>query len=503
MMTAIHTAGGQADTLEQVIAGVHSYCRRNAGALVAELSDFVRVPNNVFEPEAIQRNARHLEVMLERRGFSTEQWPTPSGRPLVFAELPAPGASRTLLIYSHYDGVPVEEDAWHSNPYEPVLRDHAPLGADDDWSTISLPANGVYQPEWRLYGRSVADSKNALVAVLGAIDALRAQGRSPQVHLKLLLDGEEEEESPGLPTALTAHSERLAADLMISASGETHQSGRPTVELGMRGILLFELTVHTALVDLHSGHFGNFAPNAALRLAQLLSTLKHFDGTVAVQGFYDEVVPLSASEREALNAIPQLEPQLLERFGIARPEVTGRLLQELINQPTLNMRGLQGGFVGAAARNSIPRSATADIDVRLVKGMDPQRTFVRILAHVERQGYHVVDHPPTAEELRAHPWLVQATLKAGFRAERVPLDEPRAQSIVRAVTAATDPPVVVMPTSGGSLPIYLFAERGLPVISVPISNYDCNQHTADENLQLGFLFRAVAIFAALLSRMPE
>jgi acetylornithine deacetylase/succinyl-diaminopimelate desuccinylase-like protein len=476
---------------------IRQYRQAHAAEIVKELVEFVRIANNVYVVENILQNARALQAMLQRRGVRTELWATASGRPLVFGELACPGATDTLLIYGHYDGVPAEAERWHSDPYEPVLRTHLPAGPDADWSTIPFPADGQYEGTWRLFGRSVADSKNGIVAVLAALDALRATGQGPGVNLKFLFDGEEEMESPCLPTALVTYRDRLQADLMIQACGERHQSGRPTVTLGIRGILMFDLTVYTSAVALHSGHFGNFAPSAAFRLAHLLATMKGADGRITIDGFYDDVIPLTDGEQAAIRRIPRVEAAVCRQFGIARPEVDGPLLQELINQPTLNVRGIRSGFVGEEARNIVPNTAVADFDVRLVKGMDPDRTLACIVAHIRRQGWYVVEREPSLAELQAHPLVVRVRKRAGFPAVRTPLESPVAARVVAAAEGAGVGPLVVMPTEGGSLAMHLFEGIGIPFAGLPPSNFDCNQHTDDENLQLDHLFAAVDMFAAL------
>lgn len=482
--------------MQQALDGIRAYRQRHAAAIIRELVEFVRQPNNVFVASEIQANARFLQGLMERRGIRTRLLETASGRPAVFGELLTEGATTTILCYGHYDGVPVERDQWHSDPYEPVLRAGLPRGEADDWSTMPLEQER-YAESWRLFGRSVADSKNTILAILTALDALRALGRAVGVNLKFLFDGEEEQESPGLAACLAAHKEQLQADFLISCSGETHQSGLPTIEFGVRGILQFDLTAYTSTVELHSGHFGNFGPNAAFRLAELLTAMKDRDGRVLIPGFYDQVVPLTAAELEAIDRIPRIEGRIQSEFGIARPDGSGAILQRLVNQPTLNVRGLTAGYVGEAGRNIIPRTALAEFDVRLVKGMEPEATLAAIVAHIEAQGWTVLLHQPSREELLAHERVIHLNRRAGFPSTRTPLDSPVAQMVVRAVARAVDQPVVVMPSEGGSLPLYLFEQIGIPFVGLPTSNFDCNQHTADENLQLGYLFQAIDLFGSL------
>lgn len=476
---------------------IRRYRQEHAGRIVHELVALVRVPNNVYLVEQVQRNSRVVKALLEQRGIRAELWPTATGKPLVYGELLSPGATETVLVYGHYDGVPAERERWHSDPYEPVLRTHMPVGAEAVWSSFAVPAVGPFDDNWRLFGRSVADSKNAIVAMLAALDALRAAGMQPGVNLKFLFDGEEELESPCLPATLERYQDRLKADVMISASGERHQSGRPTVEFGIRGILMFDLTVYTASVAMHSGHFGHFAPSAVFQLSHLLASMKGRDGRVLIEGFCDEVEPLSASEQQAIRQIPSVEERVRRQFGIARAEVEGKRLQELINLPTLNVRGVRSGFVGEEARNIIPNVALADCDVRLVRAMDPDRTLACVAAHIELQGWTVLAHEPSREELLAHGPVVRLRKRSGFPAARTPLDSPIAGRLVAALERAAQEPLVVMPSEGGSLPMCLFEQIGLPFVGLPTSNFDCNQHTDDENLQLKYLFEAVDLFASL------
>jgi acetylornithine deacetylase/succinyl-diaminopimelate desuccinylase-like protein len=483
------------ESADAVLAQVREYRAAHAAEIVRELAELVAVPNDVRDEGQLEANARVIREMLERRGMTTELLRTAGGRPAVFGELRVPGAAATLLLYGHYDGVPAEREGWHSDPYLPVLRAGPP--AVGGWETIPLPEAGPMDGAWRLYGRSVADSKNAIVAIIAALDALAGAGAPPRVNLKLLLDGEEEQESPGLPELVATHAEKLRADLLISASGEVHQSGLPTVAYGVRGALVFDATVHTAAEALHSGHFGGFAPNAAMRMAELLTSLKGPDGRVRVEGFHDDALPLSTAEREAVQAVPRVEGDVRRRFAIAEPEAPGRLLQELINEPTLNVRGVQAGFTGEAARNIVPHEARASFDARLVKGMDPERTMRRITDHLQREGWRVLDRDPSTDEIRTHPRLVVLRTRGGFPAARTPLDTPVARTFLAAVRRAAGAGLVVEPTEGGSLALHLFERLGIPVVTLPTSNYDCNQHTADENLELRRLFEGVDTFASL------
>ncbi|MGV3464957.1 MAG: M20/M25/M40 family metallo-hydrolase [Heyndrickxia sp.] len=464
----------------------------NLKQYIKELMDFTSIPNNVYDPNQIRNNAEFLKSIMERKGITTELLETPTNRPLVFGELITPGAEQTILIYSHFDGVPVEEESWNSPPYKPVLRkslDGESLNIED------IPSNDIQN--YRIIGRSIADSKNSIIASLVAIDILRQENIFPKINIKFLFDSEEEVESPSLKELLSLHEDKMKADLVISASGETHQSGLPTIELGFRGILQFNISVYTGAVDLHSGHFGNFLPNAAFHLSTLISSMKDEKGKVSIIGFYDDVTPMTAIEKKIIKEIPQIENDIRGMFGIKKPEMDGLSLQELINLPTLNVRGLSGGYVAESGRNIIPSQSTAEFDVRLVKGMDPDIILHLVKVHILEQGWTLMEENPTLEDLQALGKIAVVEQKAGFPATKTSYDSKEAQYVIKAVKKVFGNDIVIMPTEGGSLPLYIFENINIPVIGLPTSNFDCNQHTHNENLRVDFFKRAVETFLSL------
>ncbi|WP_442599757.1 M20/M25/M40 family metallo-hydrolase [Neobacillus sp. D3-1R] len=474
---------------KQIIANLPAYLK--------ELIDFVKVPNNVFNLDQVVENANFLIEIMKKRGIKVEVIPTKTGRPLIYGELFKNPSNKNILIYGHYDGVPVEADKWNSDPYQPIFRRSEGGGLDfnDDEDYLT--------GEWRVYGRSIADSKNAIIAILLSLDLLEEKEILPGVNIKFLFDGEEEIESPSLEECLTANPDMWKADLMISASGEVHQSGLPTVELGVRGMLQVDITTYTSVMNLHSGHFGNFAPNAALDLSYLLSSMKDRSGKVCVKGFYDEVQELTDSELKVMDCIPAIEAEICQNFGIMEPEMKGLSLQRMINLPTLNIRGLAGGFLGEEARNIIPSNASAELDIRLVKGMNPEVTFEKIKQHIIDLGWTVLEKDPSREEMLKFRKIVKMTKKAGFSATKTNLDSKEAQHVINVLKQLYKDQMVVMPTEGGSLPLYLFERLGIPVVCLPTSNYDCNQHTNNENLRIDHFVRAIELFTTLFMKEME
>jgi acetylornithine deacetylase/succinyl-diaminopimelate desuccinylase-like protein len=486
----------------QVVQEVRDYRMDNEDRIVRELTEFLAIPNVASDTPNIQKNAAHLVEMLEARGIETHLLPVSGRGPVVYGKLTAPDATRTVIFYAHYDGQPVDPAAWtDGKPFEPVLRSGA---IEAGGKRIPFPENSmrrpaVYNDDWRIYARSSSDDKSPIVALLAALDALRAKKIPLNVNLKFIFEGEEEAGSTNLQRTLDLHKNLLSADLLITADGPVHQSGRQLVFFGNRGEIDMDMTVYGPVRALHSGHYGNWAPNPAMELARLLASMKDADGHVLIDGYYDDIVPLGDAEQHALAEMPNNDAELEHELGIAKPEGGGKKLAELLQLPSLNIRGLRSAYVGEHSQNVVPDKAEASIDARLVKGEDPKGKFEQIAAFVQKQGYYVIDHEPTMDERGTHALIAKLIYHGGYRASRTPMDRPASKALVQLVQGATGGDTVVAPTLGGSVPMYIFEDLGLPWIGVPIVNYDNHQHSSDENLRLGHLWRGMEIYGAILA----
>ncbi|PYR77468.1 MAG: acetylornithine deacetylase [Acidobacteria bacterium] len=466
--------------------------------LVGELLDALAIPNVAADRSNIRKNAEHLRGLFARRGFSSELLET-DGNPLVFSSLTVPGASRTLLLYCHYDGQPVDPRAWkQADPWTPVLR----RGRLDEGAAEIPNARALtrVEPDWRVYARSASDDKSPIIGILAAVDALKAADLAPTSNVKVILDGEEEASSPSLVPAIGRYRDRLKADLMIIVDGPTHSSGRPTVVFGARGIAEVDLTVYGPKSGVHSGNYGNWIPNPAARLASLLASMKDDDGRVLVKGFYDAVAPMSDEERRMLDSVPDDSARMLKTFGVAAPERAFPKLQQAFQYPTLNIRGLASAHVGAGARTIIPDRATAAIDIRLVKETAPADLMAKLRAHVEAQGFHVVDREPDDGTRARYSKIARlAVVGTNTNAFRTSPSNPLARALVDAITRVYAEPPVMIRTAGGTVPIAPFIDAlGFPAVLVPIVNFDNNQHEENENLRLGTWFDGIVTIAAAL-----
>ena len=465
--------------------------------IMGELVEFLSIPNVASDTRNIRLNATKLIEMMARRGIEARLLEG-SGPPAIFGELKTAGATRTIGFYAHYDGQPVEPSKWSTDPFKPALLDK-PLEAGG--RVIPFPKAGTkIDPEWRLYARSASDDKAPIIAMLAALDALKASGAKPTSNLKFLFDGEEEAGSPHLGDIVNGNAQLLGADVWVCADGPVHQSRKQQLYFGVRGIVKVDITVYGANRALHSGHYGNWSPNPAMRLSKLLAGMKDDSGRVLIEGFYDGAVPLGLEEKRALKEMPDTDQALMREYGLAATDGRGRSLGEMINEPSLNVDGLRSEDVGRQSRTIIPSEATATIDLRLVKGIEPRRQVERLIAHIKKQGYLITREEPNLETRLKHPLIARVISEEGYPAVRTPMNLPIVKQIISAVEKAIGQRPVMLPTMGGSGPLWAIdvATRA-PQVGVPIVNHDNNQHSSNENLRIQNLWDGIEIFAALMT----
>lgn len=484
------------------IPAIRNYVQQNAGTIVSEFSSFLSLPNVAADPAGLQKNTVFIMEMMGKRGIQKIQLlnaATAGAPPVVYGEVAVPGAKQTLIFYAHYDGQPVNPAQWAKglDPFQPKLFSGA---IDKGGAGMPFPADGKYNNDWRLYARSASDDKAGVDVILNAYDAVKKSGLTPGCNLKFFFEGEEEAGSVHLNEVLKKYGSLLQSDLWIICDGPVHQSGKKQIIFGVRGDTHIDLTVYASKRPLHSGHYGNWAPNPAMMLAKLLASMKDDNGRVAVKGFYDDVTPLTPSEKKALAEAPSADEQMKQELGISAIDMQGVTLSEAINQPSLNINGIQSGNVGKMASNQIPTYATAVIDLRLVLGNDWRRQQQKLTDHIKAMGYYVTDHEPTDDERVKYAKIIKVIPgDDGYNAQRTPMDLPVIQKVVAAVKTTTGDQLVLQPTSGGSLPLFLFEKYlGAETITVPVANHDNNQHAENENIRIGNLFDGIETMASLM-----
>lgn len=481
---------------------VRNYRKANEHALLSEFMGLLSIPNVVYDTVGIQKTAAYIVKMMEERGIKTTllDATTKGVPPAVYGEVLVPNATKTVVFYAHYDGQPVNPNQWAEGiePFKSVFLD---ASLEKGGKIIPAPkASESINPEWRIYGRSASDDKAGVFSILSAYQTLKKLGIQPSVNLKFFFEGEEEAGSVHLAEILEKHKEKLKSDLWIICDGPVHQSGKKQVVFGVRGDVNMEVKVYASKRPLHSGHYGNWAPNPAMLMAKLLSSMKDDNGKVLIKGFYDDVVPFTETEKKALAKVPPVDEQMRNELGFVRAEGGGKSLVELINLPSLNVNGISSANVGKMAANVIPTSATAALDLRLVLGNDPQQQVQKVIDHIKTQGYYVTQNESiTDEERLKYPLIARVMAQKGYPAQRTKMDLPIAQQVIKAVQTTSTDEIVLMPSLGGSLPLFLFEKHlNTPTITVPIANHDNNQHAENENIRIQNLWNGIETYVALM-----
>ncbi len=459
---------------------------------INELKEFIAIPNDALEHSDIMRNIFWLEKQFKERGFNTAQLPT-DGEPLFFANLPIKEGLPTLLFYMHFDGQAVDASKWNQgNPYKVVLRDG---NTDLDWSKLE---NGI-DNEWRLYGRSTSDDKGPIVMLLNAFDVLKQESKEVPFNVKIILDSEEEKGSKPLPKAVKQYKSLLKSDYLVISDGPIHPSGKPTLAYGCRGITTVTLTTYGPVKPQHSGHFGNYAPNPSFRMASLLSSMKDENGKVLIPGYY-EGITLDDSTKELLSSVPDDQSAILSRLSIKTAEAVGANYQESLQYPSLNVRGINSGWTGSKARTIVPDRTVAEIDIRLVPESDGNRLKDLVKKHIEKQGYHIVEKDPTAEERAAHNKILKFESRGVTKPFRTDIDSPFSNWLQSVMKNTHGDELVRIRIMGGTVPISPFInELNIPAILVPMVNADNNQHSPNENIKVGMIEYGMKTFYGILT----
>ena len=462
---------------------------------LTELKSFVSIPNDALNKEDINRNLDWLKNAFEKRGFTTRKLPS-ENLALFFASLQVNEKLPTLLFYMHFDGQSVDPSKWdQANPYEMVIKKPVNGGFEPvDFENLT-----AIQPDWRLFGRSTSDDKGPIVMFLQAMDLIIDNQIKLPYNIKIILDSEEEKGSKPLAKVVEENSALLGADYLIISDGPAHRSGNPTIIFGCRGITTMSLTTYGPKFPQHSGHYGNFAPNPILDLSQLLSSMKDENGRVLVKGYYDGI-KIDDKTQSILKSVPDNDTSIKKHLMINRVDAVGAYYQESLQYPSLNIRGINSGWVGAKARTIVPSQATAELDLRLVPETDGERLKNRIKEHIESKGYKIISTTPTDEQRLKYPRLIKINERGVTAAFRTPLDNPFGLHLKSVLEKQFEKDIVRIRIMGGTVPIASFVNTlNIPAFIVPMVNHDNNQHSPNENLKVGQLSYGITAFFKLLT----
>ncbi|MFD9562685.1 dipeptidase [Streptomyces sp. NPDC059994] len=447
---------------------VRAYIEQHRAAFLDDLAQWLRIPSVSAQPEHdgdVRRSADWLAAKLKETGFPVTEVLSTPGAPAVYAEWPSgdPEAP-TVLVYGHHDVQPAaREDGWHTEPFEPELRDG------------------------RLYGRGAADDKGQVFFhTLGVRAHLAATGRTaPAVNLKLLVEGEEESGSPNFRALVEAHADRFAADAVIVSDTGMWSENTPTVCTGMRGLAECEIRLYGPDQDIHSGSFGGAVPNPATAAARLVAALHDADERVAVPGFYDGIAELTDAERELVAELPFDEAEWLRTAKSRAPhgEAGYSTLERVWARPTAEVNGIGGGYQGPGGKTVIPSSAMVKLSFRLVAGQDPERVEKLVTEWVATQVPAGIRH--------------EIAFSAGTRPCLTPLDHPALQSVVRAMGRAFGQKIRFTREGGSGPAADLQDVLGAPVLFLGISVPSDGWHAPNEKVEVDLLLKGVETTAHL------
>ena len=438
---------------------------------------------------------------FKKYGFEVERLETPE-LPLLLASKIISEDLNTLLIYLQFDGQPVDNSKWNQeNPYKAVLKERINKEYKiTDWSRLdNITFNDLKKQDLRIFARSASDAKGPVMMILNALEIMKRNNIELKYNLKVIMDFEEEISSPNLADAVKKYSSKLKSDALLIFDGPKHPSNLPTLTFGARGISDITLITYGPIVPQHSGHFGNYAPNPVFRMSEILSSMKDPDGRVTIPGFYDGI-ELDEKTLKILAEVPDDEEKMMNDMQFKMPDNVGKNYQESIQYPSINVRGIESGWVREEVRTIVPSECIAEIDVRLVLESDPIRLHNLIKSHIEELGYYVIDRRPTKDERLKHNKIVTFISSYDYDAFRTDIESEIGRWLVKSLKRTFGIEPVKKRTSGGSVPISPFVNTlGIPAVTVPTVNQDNNQHSPNENIKIENYITGIETYLGILT----
>lgn len=460
--------------------------------------ELVSIPNLPQNKELMTKNINWVANQYNMLDFKTTILPTRT-IPILIAEKIFDPKFKTVLFYFHIDGQPVNPESWNQeDPFKPVLKE---IDKNGDWKTIEWEKldDGI-NDEWRIFARAAADDKAPIIMLLEALRILKIKNEIPKFNIKVIFDPEEEYASEALLSTLDKYKERYASDFFIVMDGPAHNSNKPTVTFGCRGITTCSITTFGSKLPQHSGHFGNYVPNPVFNLANLLSSMKDEHGKVLIQDYY-KGIDIDENAAVLLESVPFDAVELNKKLGIYTSENVGNNYQESLQYPSLNVRQIGTSWKGKGLKTVIPEYATAHIDVRLVPETDGKLQLQKIKKHIEGQGYYVIDRDPTDEERKNYAKIVKFMASSRVvNSFRTSPDSDFGKKIRTQLENTFGYEPIVIRLMGGTVPIVpLINKLNVPTLIVPMVNMDNNQHSPNENIRIGNIRQGIKTCLAILN----
>ena len=438
---------------------------------------------------------------FQKYGFEVERLETPE-LPLLLASKVISEDLNTLLIYLQFDGQPVDNSKWdQEDPYKAVLKERINNEYKiTDWSRLdNITLDDLKKEDLRIFARSASDAKGPVMMIINALEIMKRNNIELEYNLKVIMDFEEEISSPNLADAVKKYSSKLKSDALLIFDGPKHPSNLPTLTFGARGISDITLITYGPIVPQHSGHFGNYAPNPVFRMSEILSSMKDPNGRVVIPGFYDGI-ELDEKTLKILAEVPDDEGKMMNDMQFKKPDNVGKNYQESIQYPSINVRGIESGWVREEVRTIVPSECIAEIDVRLVLESDPIRLHNLIKSHIEELGYYVIDRRPTKDERLKHNKIVTFVSSFDYDAFRTDIESEIGKWLIKSLKKTFGIEPVKKRTSGGSVPISPFVNTlGIPAVTVPTVNQDNNQHSPNENIKIENYVTGIETYLGILT----
>ena len=466
-----------------------------------EFVEFLSYPNDSSFSEDIYNLIEWTKNKFKSLDFLMTELET-SSIPLLLAEKKIHDDLKTILIYLHLDGQPVDITRWNQeDAFKPVFKKNENgIFIEDDWNKIaSYNYSELDDKDIRIFARSSSDAKGPVMMLIQALKFMKLKNIDQEFNIKLIMDFEEEIGSPSLPSAVEVHKEKLESDALLIFDGPQHASGLPTLNFGNRGISSITLKTYGPIVPQHSGHFGNYAPNPVFRMSNILSSMKDENGIVKIKGYYDGI-NITDEIKEYLDAVPDNEDEMKDKMEFKTPESVGNSYQEAIQYPSLNVRGIRSGWVGSEVRTIVPSECIAEIDVRLVIETDGYKLHDLIKKHIESLGYIVTDKEPSKEMRLKYDKIVRFNSRVSYPAFRTDINSDLGIWLKDVMVKTFGKEPVLKRTSGGSVPISPFVNTlNIPAVGVPTVNKDNNQHSPNENIKVTNYIKGIETFIGILS----
>ncbi len=466
-----------------------------------EFVEFLSYPNDANYESDIYKLMDWTENKFKSLDFKINRLDTET-IPLMLASKHISDDYKTVLIYMHLDGQPVDLSKWNQgNPFIPVykLKEDGKFVDYDSKKLANIDYETLEERDIRIFARASSDAKGPVMMLIQAMKFMNSKNIDNKFNLKLIMDFEEEKGSPSLPDAVKKHSTILKSDALLIFDGPQHESDLPTLNFGNRGISSITLKTYGPVVPQHSGHFGNYAPNPVFRMSNILSSMKDENGIVKIKGYYDGIT-ISNQVKKYLDNVPDDEESMLNKMQFKKPESVGNSYQEAIQFPSLNVRGIRAGWVEDEVRTIVPSECIAEIDVRLVIESDGYRLHELIKKHIEGLGYVVLDHEPSKEERMKYDKIVKFNSTVSYPAFRTDINSDLGNWLSETLTKTFGVEPVLRRTSGGSVPISPFVNvLNIPAVGVPTVNKDNNQHSPNENIKLINYIKGIESFVGILS----